>query len=324
MVTAFQEYWKKLKPHLDEAFRRQLTIFVGDAAGNEFTALRETLESGKKIRGCLVCMMSHLLGGVQQSAIPRAIAIELIQTATLIHDDFVDQDTVRRNRPATWTLQGARRAVLLGDVLFATAIKMMNDLSREDGQVVLQTIAQVARGAFQEPLNASKTRREIESDQWDGQLYEKIIHLKTGTLFGAACQLGAIGAQANVDVQEKSYQYGSRIGEAYQIADDLQEVKACLSAGSIHTDRMVILSPVFLRFVEEMQPYVLEVLDGRPLDLEGMVLKHFQTTARLMEEEIDRRLKAAVSEIESDFPVNEQAELLREAPWDLVGMMMGQ
>jgi hypothetical protein len=55
-----------------------------------------------------------------------------------------------------------------------------------------------------------------------------------------------------------------------------------------------------------------------------MVLKHFQTTASLMEEEIDRRLKAAVSEIESDFPVNEQAELLREAPWDLVGMMMGQ
>jgi hypothetical protein len=55
-----------------------------------------------------------------------------------------------------------------------------------------------------------------------------------------------------------------------------------------------------------------------------MVLEYSQMTATLMEEEIDRRLKAAVSEIEIDFPVNEQAELLREAPWDLVEMMMGQ
>ena len=324
MFTRFQEYWNELKPRLDDAFRSQLAVFLGDTATNDLTTLKATLESGKKVRGCLVCMVGDTLGGVRESAIPRAVAVELIQTATLIHDDFVDQDTVRRNRPAAWTLQGARRAVLIGDVIFATAIKMMNDLSREDGQVVLQAISRVARGAFQEPLSPSKMIREIESNRWNGELYEKIIHLKTGALFGAACQLGAIAAKADAELQEKSFRYGSRIGEAYQIADDLQEVKLRLLARSIHADQMAVLSPIFLYFVTEMRPHILEVLEGRPLDLDGVVLEYLRTAVRLMEDEIDRRLRIAVSEIETAFPTNEYSELIRKAPWGLMEMIMGQ
>jgi hypothetical protein len=267
-------------------------------------------------------MVNDTLGGVLESAIPRAVAVELIQTATLIHDDFVDQDTARRNRPAAWTLAGARRAVLLGDVIFARAIKMMNDLSREDGMVITHAIAQVSRGAFYETLNPILLIREVESDRLNRKLYEKIIRLKTGTLFGAACQLGAIAAEVRPELGEKFHRYGSHIGEAYQIADDLKEVKQHIFDRSIRPDQVAVLTPTFLYFVKEMRPYILRLLEGQGLDLDDIVLEYFRVAEKLMENEIERRLIFAVSELE-DLQCNEYSELARTAPWDLIRMING-
>ena len=167
--------------------------------------LMASLEAGKKIRGGLTCLVSEALGGTLESAVPRAISVEMIQVATLIHDDFVDQDTVRRGRPATWTVEGARRAVLIGDVIFASAIKMMSDLGREDGATVSDAIAQVSRGALHEPLDPLALAGEIESGRVNGRLYQKVIRLKTGILFGAACRLGAIAAGADDKLKDASY-----------------------------------------------------------------------------------------------------------------------
>ncbi|MFB0507375.1 MAG: polyprenyl synthetase family protein [Thermodesulfobacteriota bacterium] len=320
MVGRFQDYWERMKPRLDDAFERQLSMFLESTNMSDAAPLRATLEGGKKIRGCLLCMVSDTLGGVLESAIPRAVAVELIQTATLIHDDFVDQDTARRNRPAAWTLAGARRAVLLGDVIFARAIKMMNDLSREDGMVIAHAIAQVSRGAFYETLNPISLIGEIESNRLNGELYEKIIRLKTGTLFGAACQLGAIAAEAHAELSERFHRYGSRIGEAYQIADDLQEVKGHIFARSIRPDQIAVLTPTFLYFVKEMRPHIPRLLEGQCPDLDGVLLEYFRVAERLMESEIERRLLSAVSEIE-DLQCNEYGELARTAPWDLIGMI---
>lgn len=322
MIMRFHDYWERLKPRLDHAFEGQLSIFLESTSINDAAPLRATLEGGKKIRGCLLCMVCHTLGGVLESAIPRAVAVELIQTATLIHDDFVDQDTVRRNSPATWTLAGARRAVLLGDVIFARAIKMMNDLSREDGMVIAHAIAQVSRGAFYEARNPISLIGEIESNRLNGELYEKIIRLKTGTLFAAACQLGSIAADAPAELSQRFHRYGSRIGEAYQIADDLQEVKHHIYARSIRPDQIAVLTPMFLYFVKEMRPYLPRLLEGQGLDLGGALLEYFRVAERLMEGEIERRLLSAVAEIE-DLQSNEYSELARTAPWDLIGMING-
>jgi hypothetical protein len=201
---------------------------------------------------------------------------------------------------------------------------MMNDLSREDGQVILQSITEVAGGAFQEPMKASKLIHAIETDQWSGRIYEKIIRLKTGSLFGAACQLGALSAQASPELQRKSYGYGVHLGEAYQIADDLHDVKQCLSRGSMHIDQMVVLTPMLLYFVEEIKPYVLDVLKGRPLDVNGNVREHLRSAADRMNDEIDRRIGIALSEIDDRFPVNQYAELIRKAPREMMDMMMAQ
>ena len=315
----FLDYWKGAKPRLDDALKRQPSILWQGSSPADAVSLQSALDGGKKIRGCLVCMVSEILGGNFEAAIPRALAIEFIQAASLIHDDFVDQDTVRRNRPSMWTLEGARRAVLFGDFIFATAIKMMNDLSREDGCVVSETIAKVASGALHEPLNALSLIREIESDRFDGSLYERIIHFKTGALFGAACQLGAITARARRGVREEFYGYGVRIGEAYQIADDLHEVDKHLSAGSISRDQVAILTPTFLYFAKETMSPILEVLRGHPGSEETIRAK-ISGIGGLMEAEIKHRLENAVMEI-GHLPVDQHKELIRTAPWELIRMI---
>jgi len=208
MFARFQDYTASVRPRLDAAFTAQLSELFRDVELRDGAALHSALADGKKIRGSLLCLVGNALGAGLETALPRAVAVEFIQAASLIHDDFVDQDTVRRNQPATWTLEGARRAVLIGDVIFATAIKKMSDLGREDGAVVSDAIAHVARGAVHEPLSPLMLARAIASDRVDGGLYEKIIHLKTGILFGAACRLGAVAARAAPDLRDRFYRYG--------------------------------------------------------------------------------------------------------------------
>jgi hypothetical protein len=320
MVGDFQHYCRKLIPRLDEAFTKELSLILSDAPMRDDGALEVLMEGGKMIRGCLLCLISEALGGNLVSALPRAVAVELIHGATLIHDDFVDQDKVRRNRPAVWTLEGARRAVLLGDIIFATTIKRMTDLSREDGMVASHAIAQVSKGAFQEPLDPLDLAKGIRSGKVPERLYEKIICLKTGILFGAACEWGAIAAQVE-ELSVKAWsRYGVLIGEAYQIADDMKEVHYHLSNRSIRAEEMAFLAPAFLYFVEEAKPHVLSVLESEGTNLESPLLGFFQIMAKRMKEAIEGRLNRAVSEVDGVLPQNEYRDLTMRAPWDLIQM----
>ena len=318
MPTGFEDYLRILKQRMDDAFGKTLSTLLGNVPMENTASLMEILQAGKKIRGCLSCMVSEALGGTLEAAIPRAVAVELIQAATLIHDDFVDQDTLRRNRPAAWTLEGARRAVLIGDVIFATAIRMMNDLSLEDGLAVSHAIAQVAKGALHEPLHPLDVIREIESHSLDGQWYDKIIHLKTGILFGTACRLGAIAANADVGTREIFYRYGLRIGEAYQIADDMKEMNHHLLTHSIRPEQMTPLVPAFLYFADGMGPHILKILKGDSPDVDDPVWEFFGRAVMLLKKAIEDRLKSAVSEIQEDFVTGQYRELVRKAPWDLI------
>ncbi|HME42527.1 MAG TPA: polyprenyl synthetase family protein [Syntrophorhabdales bacterium] len=316
----FQEYWQTRKPVLDKALNRALSGLLGGVTLRDAASLMASLEAGKKIRGGLTCMVSEALGGTLDSAVPRAISVEMIQAATLIHDDFVDRDTQRRGRPATWTVEGARRAVLIGDVIFASAIKMMSDLGREDGAAVSHAIAQVSKGALHEPLDPLALAGEIESGRVGGQFYEKIIRLKTGILFGAACRLGAIAAKADGKLRETFYQYGLCIGEAYQIADDLQEVKTHLASRAIYPEQMVALAPALLPFAGAMRLYIPDLLKRKSTELNHPVLELFSTAAEMMEHEIEHRLQSAISEVEGHFPDNGYSELLRSTPRDIIKM----
>jgi geranylgeranyl pyrophosphate synthase len=246
--------------------------------------------------------------------------VELIQTATLIHDDFVDQHRTRRDLPAVWTLEGARKAVLLGDIVFASAIEMMSELGRDDGLIVSRTIAEVSRGAYREPLNPATLLEEIAAGRVNGALYEKIIYLKTGALFGAACQLGTIAASADETLRHAWRRFGLKIGEAYQIADDLHDVEKYLLTRSITASEMTAIAPALLFFARESRPGILEALRRESLELEGELLQYFQAAAKLMTEEKEKRLRSAAAEIEGALPDGDLSQLVRRTPWDLIRM----
>lgn len=219
----FVEYWTETRTRLDEELTRKIPNLFPALSPQQAEAVQDIIKNGKRLRGCLVCLVTQALGGQIADALPRAMAIECIQAASLIHDDYVDNDTIRRRRPATWMVEGPRRAVLLGDVMLATAIESMMELSNKDGLTATRAIATVANGAYQELACPAKPEDESRSNQHEEQVYEHIIHLKTGALFGAACQLGAIAAGASDETCNLAHAFGARTGEAYQIADDLAD-----------------------------------------------------------------------------------------------------
>ncbi len=324
-VSDFSSYTGRVKPLLDQAFKRELLRIVGDIGLRNIHPFMSSIGSGKKIRGALCCMICESLGGQLQAAISRAVAIELIQAATLIHDDFVDQDVVRRSRPAIWTLEGSRRAVLIGDVIFSSAITMMNDLSRVDGLAISHAISEVSNGALHEPLDPRSVAMEIEFDGLHRNTYERIISLKTAVLFGTACCLGALAAQKNGKLRKIFYQYGLRIGEAYQIADDVEEVKAYLLKQTISPNQLVSLAPAFLRFDGGIsRQNITDLLKGSGRRLTKGESDSFSVTASLMEKEIEERIGSAALAIQRVFPNNDMLHVLRSAPKEIIRMFNHQ
>jgi hypothetical protein len=320
MFDTFHQYCESRRPMLDEALDVRISALLRHVPTISGRDLRRALIGGKKLRGILLGLIAEVLGGDWDSALPRAVAVELIQAATLIHDDFVDQDRIRRHMPAVWTLEGARRAVLLGDVVFASAIHMMGEIGGEDGRVVSGAIAEISRGALMEPDDPTRLMEEMESGRLNRDCYEKIIHLKTAVLFAAACELGAISAEADEGVRKRCGRYGSHIGEAYQIADDVKEIRKHLANGCIHAHEMALLTPAVLCFAEEARPHVASILAGASLAVPQPLRRLLRCAEDRMQQEISHRLARAADELREVLEERRHGELGLKAPGDLLEM----
>ena len=308
--AAFDDHWLGLREQLDQAFDRRFPQFFEDIPATHTAALRDVLNGGKRLRGCLVALLNEALGGAPAAAISRAMAIECVQAASLIHDDFIDGDTVRRDRPATWTVLGPRRAVLVGDVIFATALRRMAELGREDGVVLAKAIATMAAGAYQEPLAFAEVTQDAGLDA--GRLYPRLIYLKTGVLFGAAAQLGALAAAVSAPLAAQAFAYGVWIGEAYQIADDVRDwLEAPPTAA-----QCPLLAPALWHFCADAEPAGRRF--GRPTP------EHAERLRPVLRERMiaaaEYRLQQAIAAVDL-FPGGPQASLLRAAPHAIVRAM---
>jgi geranylgeranyl pyrophosphate synthase len=222
--AGFTQYWSELRAALIAHLTTSTPTFFLDLAEPDTQMIKHLIGGGKNLRGCTVLAVCDALGGSIDSALPAAVAIECVHSASLIHDDLVDGDKVRRDRPAAWIIHGSRRAVLLGDVMFATALVRCAELGREEVLTLSRAIAMLAAGAYKEPLNLSEVESSLTENQPAPALYEQIIGLKTGALFAASAELGAIAAQATPVLRQAAFEFGARVGEAYQIADDLQDI----------------------------------------------------------------------------------------------------
>lgn len=177
---------------------------------------------GKRIRPLLVLLSSKLLGYEGKRHINLAATIEFIHTATLLHDDVVDESPQRRGVKTAQILWGNKASILVGDFLFSRAFECMV----EDGSLLVLKILSkssslIAQGeVLQLELLHDLTLKESQ--------YQEIIGTKTASLFEAACYVGAILANASYEVCEDLKRYGHSLGILFQMTDDLLDYKGSL------------------------------------------------------------------------------------------------
>lgn len=308
----FDDYWQQLTNYLKETWSAGIAQFFQTLPQTQIKTIANVVGGGRHVRAHLLCLVNAALGGRIDNALPRALAIECIHAASLIHDDYVDQDNFRRQSPATWVLEGPRQAVLLGDIIFATAILRMTELSRADGLVTAETIATMAHGAYRELLDTNELHQLLNRDYPYTTIYDQLIYLKTGALFAAAAKLGAIAAGAEAETCARAFRFGALFGEAYQIADDLDDIVALETDWRKASGKLQFLLPAFHYFYgNEFSIAWLQSKNSASLQ------RWFQRKSLIlktrMSREITRRTNLAVSEL-TQFPANLHTAWLRSSP----------
>jgi heptaprenyl diphosphate synthase len=173
------------------------------------------LNRGKRIRPMLVLSSGQSIGDLNVEMINAAIAIEIIHTASLVHDDIIDNSYRRRNNPTINYLFGNHMAVLCGDYLFAKSFEILGDIRLNK---VLSICVNGIKEMCDGEINQAKDKfywRVTEEE------YIKRIYKKTGSLIAASCESGAICAGGEGKKSEALRNYGINIGYAFQIIDDL-------------------------------------------------------------------------------------------------------
>ncbi len=188
-------------------------------------ALHLIRAGGKRVRPVVVLSTARMLGGARSEAIavPLAAGVEVFHNFTLIHDDIMDQDTMRRGVPTVHVAFGESTAILAGDLLFALSFKSIihsqkRGLSEEGAVRALDALAEAAIKVSRGQGYDMRFEQEMKVSYHD---YLDMIYLKTGALIEASARLGAIAAGAPPDVEATLGDYGAFVGIAFQIRDDI-------------------------------------------------------------------------------------------------------
>lgn len=185
-----------------------------------------TKAGGKMLRPALTLIVADAVGGNKEDAVKTAAAIELIHTFSLIHDDIMDDDDMRRGKPSVHKVWDEPTAILAGDTLFSKAFEMIISSKDEgaDSSRVANALATVADACVKIcEGQASDMSFEGNFDVKEDE-YSKMIFKKTGALIAAATKAGAIMGGADQKVIDAMYDYGRLIGQAFQIQDDYLDV----------------------------------------------------------------------------------------------------
>ena len=173
--------------------------------------------SAKRLRPLLTLAMAAQFNDNSKKPILLAAAVEFIHTATLLHDDVVDESNLRRGKKTANIIWGNEFSVLAGDFLFAQAFELMVETESIEALSSLASAScKITQGEFQQMQIANKP----ETTQKD---YFEVIGKKTAELFGSSCKSGVIVAGGNIEQQNAAYEYGLNLGLAFQIVDDLMD-----------------------------------------------------------------------------------------------------
>jgi octaprenyl-diphosphate synthase len=199
---------------------QQVDRAIGERLTTEVPLVKEVAQyiisaGGKRLRPALLLLLSGALGNKNPHRFTLAAVVEFIHTATLLHDDVVDESTLRRGRSTANERFGNAPSVLVGDFLYSRAFQMMVSV---DNMRVMQVLADttnvIAEGEVQQLMNM----RDISLDEAS---YLRVIRSKTAKLFEASARLASILASASPEIESACANYGQAIGTAFQVIDDV-------------------------------------------------------------------------------------------------------
>ncbi len=197
---------------VDEVIRTRLTTDV--------PLVREVAQyiisaGGKRLRPALLLLVSGALGSAHPHRHTLAAVVEFIHTATLLHDDVVDESTLRRGRATANQVFGNAASVLVGDFLYSRAFQMMVDVNNMRVMQVLSDATNIiAEGEVLQLMNMHDP--SIDEDD-----YLRVIRSKTAKLFEASARLAPILAGADASIEQACATYGQALGTAFQVIDDV-------------------------------------------------------------------------------------------------------
>ena len=175
---------------------------------------------GKRLRPLLLLLCARASNYQGQHHHLMAVVIELIHTATLLHDDIVDESSTRRGKDTANEVWGNAASVLVGDFLYSRAFELMVEPgSMRIMQILSKATNEIAQGEVMQLLNCQN------SDLTESEYYQ-VIERKTAVLFQAATQIGGVLAGANPEQEEALRQYGLHLGNAFQIIDDVLDYES--------------------------------------------------------------------------------------------------
>jgi octaprenyl-diphosphate synthase len=182
-------------------------------------ASRHILQSGGKRMRPQVALLAYLAAGGNDllEAAPMAAAIEMVHTATLVHDDINDHSLVRRGRPSVHARWGRTFALLTGDYLFTKVYQLMAPYGTPYNGIMATACSELVEG---ETLQAAAAK----SGNIDRETYKRIVSLKTASLFEAAARMGSMMGGADERVVEALAEYAYNLGIAFQVVDDILDI----------------------------------------------------------------------------------------------------
>lgn len=218
-------FWKTLQQEVDEALDQRMPTEREPPVVLHRAMRYSLLAGGKRLRPILCLLSAEAAGGRRADALTPALAIELLHTYSLIHDDLpaMDNDDLRRGRPTSHKVFGEANAILAGDALLTLAFEWL---------ALAPAPPPHAPGAIAYELARAAGSRGIAGGQYEDlaaegietigpERLEMIHRLKTATLIAAACRMGALAVAAPTSVVAALGDFGERIGLAFQIADDI-------------------------------------------------------------------------------------------------------
>ncbi|MBX6386027.1 MAG: polyprenyl synthetase family protein [Microbispora sp.] len=209
-------------------------------------------DGGKALRPAFTLLAAEGAGGDADAALPAAVAVELVHNFSLVHDDVMDGDPVRRHRPTVWNVFGRSEAILAGDSMLALAFAVLSGDGGPAGS------ARMLAGCVQSLLDGQSADLGFE-ERADVSLGEcvRMAEGKTGALFGCACALGALHGGATAGQVAALRVFGERVGLAFQFVDDLLGIwgDPAVTGKPVHSD---------LRNRKKSLPVVAALTSGTP------------------------------------------------------------